>query len=682
MKGMFYPKFALSGIKNNKRFYLPYILTCVGMIMMFYIVNFLAVSKAVGSVSGGENAQMMLRLGAWVIAIFSAAFLFYSNSFLMKRRKKEFGLYNVLGMEKKHIGIILFFEDFFVFLFSSVTGLLFGILFSKLFELGLVRMIGADPSFVFSVSLKRLTFTVAVFAVIFSLLFLNSIRQVRSSEAIALLNSESAGEKPPRANYVLGILGVLILAAAYFLAVSIKEPLSALSLFFVAVIMVIVATYLIMISGSVLLCRILQKNKRYYYKPEHFTSVSSMKYRMKRNGAGLASICILSTMVLVMISSTASLYFGAEDALRERYPKDINVDLNFLSPDAANDSAIDGILKTIEDESERSGIVEISPEYYRWCSFYGLLEKDGSINLDPTEVNNFSASALDSICGFRFIPASDYNRIMNTKLDVKEGEALYFTYRFDESPELIKVGNTPLTLTKKVEKIPTNGIMSADITPSLVLIVKDLPSALSSLANESDTSGDSIVMTKLSYGFDCKADREKQEKLCERLLEVFGTSEAEKQFGITSKAVECREADKGDFFAIFGGLFYLGIVLSIVFVIATVLMLYYKQVTEGYEDVKRFEIMQKIGMTKKDIKRSVASQMKVVFFLPLTAALLHLCFAFPLVKKLLTLFNLNNLPLFILCTAVSFAVFTAMYAAVYRITSRAYVSIVAPAEKK
>ena len=427
MKGTFYPKFALSGIKNNKRFYLPYILTCVGMIMMFYIVNFLAVSKAVGSVSGGETAQMMLRLGAWVIAIFSAAFLFYSNSFLMKRRKKEFGLYNILGMEKKHIGIILFFENLFVLLFSLVTGLFFGVLFSKLFELGLVRMIGADPSFVFSVSVRRLTFTAAVFAAIFFLLFLNSIRQVRSSEAIVLLNSESAGEKPPRANYVLGILGILILAAAYLLAVSIKEPLSALSLFFVAVITVIVATYLIMISGSVVLCRILQKNKRYYYKPEHFISVSSMKYRMKRNGAGLASICILSTMVLVMISSTTSLYFGAEDALKERYPKDINVDLNFLSPDAASDAAIDDILKAIGDEGKKAGIEAISPEYYRWCSFYGLLEKDGSLNLDPTEVNSFSASALDSICGFRFIPVSDYNRIMNTELDVKEGEALYFT---------------------------------------------------------------------------------------------------------------------------------------------------------------------------------------------------------------------------------------------------------------
>lgn len=682
MKGTFYPKFALSGIKNNKRFYLPYILTCVGMIMMFYIVNFLAVSKAVGSVSGGETAQMMLRLGAWVIAIFSAAFLFYSNSFLMKRRKKEFGLYNILGMEKKHIGIILFFENLFVLLFSLVTGLFFGVLFSKLFELGLVRMIGADPSFVFSVSVRRLTFTAAVFAAIFFLLFLNSIRQVRSSEAIVLLNSESAGEKPPRANYVLGILGILILAAAYLLAVSIKEPLSALSLFFVAVITVIVATYLIMISGSVVLCRILQKNKRYYYKPEHFISVSSMKYRMKRNGAGLASICILSTMVLVMISSTTSLYFGAEDALKERYPKDINVDLNFLSPDAASDAAIDDILKAIGDEGKKAGIEAISPEYYRWCSFYGLLEKDGSLNLDPTEVNSFSASALDSICGFRFIPVSDYNRIMNTELDVKEGEALYFTYRFDENPEFIRVENTHLTLTKKIEKIPANGIMSADITPSLVLIIKDLPSALSSLADKKDASGDPVVMTKWSYGFDCDGTAEEQEKLCESITGTFGTAEAEKQFGITSKTVECRETNRGDFFATFGGLFYLGIVLSIVFIIATVLMLYYKQVTEGYEDVKRFEIMQKIGMTKKDIERSIASQMKVVFFLPLTAALLHLCFAFPMVEKLLTLFNLNNLPLFILCTAVSFAVFTAMYAAVYRITSRAYVSIVAPAEKK
>ena len=304
MKTGFYPKLALDGIKKNKRMYLPYILTCIGMVMMQYIIGFLQYSDMLASMPGARTAQEMIKMGVWVIAVFAGIFLFYTNSFLIRHRKKEFGLYNILGMGKRNIGFILFWENLIISVFSVAVGLILGIAFSKLAELGFVNIVNGDVTFAITVSAKAIIQTAAIFGVIFVLLFLNAIRQVRFSSAISLLKSENIGEKPPKGNWFVGILGVVILGAAYYIAVSIKDPLTALTLFFAAVIMVIIGTYLIMIAGSVLFCRILQKKKNYYYKSNHFISVSSMVYRMKRNGAGLASICILATMVLVMISST------------------------------------------------------------------------------------------------------------------------------------------------------------------------------------------------------------------------------------------------------------------------------------------------------------------------------------------------------------------------------------------
>ena len=299
MKGAFYPKLALDGIRKNKRLYIPYILTCVGMVTMFYIITFLQKSETVGAMRSGSTVQRILSFGIIVIAVFACIFLFYTNSFLMKRRKKEFGLYNILGMGKRNIGIILVWESLIIALFSLAVGLFIGIAISKLAELALVNILNGAVKYSFSISPLAIVMTVAVFGAIFLLLLLNSIRQIRFSNTAALLRSENLGEKPPKGNIFIGIVGILLLGGAYWLAVSIKDPIAAMLMFFIAVIMVILGTYLTMIAGSVSFCRILQKNKKYYYKPSHFVSVSSMAYRMKRNGAGLASVCILATMVLV-----------------------------------------------------------------------------------------------------------------------------------------------------------------------------------------------------------------------------------------------------------------------------------------------------------------------------------------------------------------------------------------------
>ena len=356
MKHNLYPKLAWTGIRKNSRLYLPYILTCIGMVMMFYIVSFLSSSEYLASCKGGKDMQMILELGCGVIGFFAAIFLFYTNSFLMRRRKKEFGLYNILGMGKWNIARVLLWETFMIAVISIVVGSVGGILLSKVAELCMINILGAEALFFMRVDTASIGNTVILFSIIFVLILLNALRQLHFANPIELLHSENTGERPPRANWIFAILGAGILGGAYYLAVTLENPLEVIMLFFVAVIMVIVATYLLFIAGSVTICKALQKNKKYYYRTNHFVSVSSMVYRMKRNGAGLASICILCTMVLVMVSSTVCLYVGKEESMRERYPRDINLRAGYKEVNAISDKEI----KTIQ------GIVaETLSEYQR-----------------------------------------------------------------------------------------------------------------------------------------------------------------------------------------------------------------------------------------------------------------------------------------------------------------------------
>ena len=419
MKGAFYPKLALDGIRKNKRLYIPYILTCVGMVTMFYIITFLQKSETVGAMRSGSTVQKILSFGIIVIAVFACIFLFYTNSFLMKRRKKEFGLYNILGMGKRNIGIILVWESLIIALFSLAVGLFIGIAISKLAELALVNILNGAVKYSFSISPLAIVMTVSVFGAIFLLLLLNSIRQIRFSNTAALLRSENLGEKPPKGNIFIGILGILLLGGAYWLAVSIKDPIAAMLMFFIAVIMVILGTYLTMIAGSVSFCRILQKNKKYYYKPSHFVSVSSMAYRMKRNGAGLASVCILATMVLVMISSTASLYFGADDAVKKLYPREINTTVTFRRADAATKENAATVRDEIAKTATENGATVSNTSAYRSISFSALARgSDFLTNAeDVYSYSEFNATA-SGVYWIYIIPLSNFNASSDSGLKI------------------------------------------------------------------------------------------------------------------------------------------------------------------------------------------------------------------------------------------------------------------------
>lgn len=679
MKIGFYPKLAAIGIRKNKRMFIPFILTCTGMVMMFYIIMFLSVSDVISALTCADTLRQIFALGSWVIAVFSAIFLFYTNSFLIRRRKKEFGLYNILGMGKRNIARILFWEILIIAVVSIGIGLASGIAFSKLAELGLVNIIKGDVTYDLSVSMLAVKRSVQVFGIIFILLLLNSIRQVRFASAISLMRSENTGEKPPKGNPIIGILGVLILAVAYYLAVTIQDPMTALVIFFAAVIMVVIGTYLVMISGSVMFCRILQRKKNYYYRPNHFVSVSSMVYRMKRNGAGLASICIIATMVLVVMASSACLYFGEESAINLRYPRDINMEFHMEDASKLSDKHIENLKNGIFTELKERNITPENGFFYRYAIISGVL-KENTVEVDTSSIE--MVDAMTSIRMIYFVSLEDYNNLNGTNETLSNDEVLLYVNRDDYNGDSISFHNFgTFKIKKQIDEFMENGDSAMNVLSSMVIIVPDMENAIQGLMPLTGFDGDSPIQLRWLYDFDTGMEPDEQISLYHDLTDIFTDSSVKEMLGYQSCYVESQENERSDFYGLFGALFYIGIILSLVFIIAAVLIIYYKQISEGYEDQSRFEIMQKVGMTKREIRKSVNSQLLTVFFLPLGLAVMHLAFAFPIIRKILLMFNLNNVPLFLITTGISIVVFALFYTIVYRLTSNAYYNIVSGAKE-
>ena len=666
MRMGFYAKLAVNGIRKNARLYVPYLLTCAGMVMMFYIVSYLQDTPVLAGIRGGEEMQAMLSLGSGVMGVFGAIFLLYTNSFLIRRRKREFGLYNMLGMGKGNIARVLFWEALLELAGTMVIGLAVGVAVSKLAELLLVNIMHGNVTFTFTVSPRAVLLTAAVFCVIHVLLLIKALLQIRTASAVNLLRSESAGEKPPRANWVLAILGLILLAVAYYLAVTIKQPLSAMVMFFVAVILVILATYLLFIAGSVAICRMLQKNRRYYYKARHFVSVSSMAYRMKRNGAGLASICILSIMVLVTVSSTTGLYFGSEDSLRSRYPRDITLIAKAEDVSMLSDEKRDAARELVDAYVAEHDATAHNFRDFRVVSVTGAM-KDGAITTDPQEAGMHITDS--TIYQVNFLPLPDYNRICGTNETLADDEALISLKRGDYGWDSISVDSKVAYRTRKAPVVfQESGMAAVDVVDTIYVVVKDLQGLQPLL------QGNTLFTQQWEYGFDSMLSDEDQWEMTYQMdVEL---SDGLHRLGMKYVYLEGMAENRYDFYGTYGGFFFLGILLSIVFLFAAVLIIYYKQISEGYEDQKRFEIMQKVGMTRKNIRKSINSQLLTVFFLPLVGAGVHLAFAFPMIRRMLILFNLTNTRLLVETTGITFLAFALIYTLVYRKTSNAYYAIV------
>ena len=680
MRRGFYFRLAAEGISKNRKFYFPYILTCICMVMMFYIVAYLSMSADFSGIFGGDMLQSMLGFGVFVIGIFSLIFLYYTNSFLIRRRQKEFGLYNILGMGKRNLVKILLWENILTAVVSIAAGLVFGILFSKLAEMAAVKILGGKTGFDMNFAAKPVMWTVILFLAITLLIMLRMVVSIFRLRPVEMLRSENTGEKPPKANWLLAILGAALLGAAYYLAVAVLDPMAAMVLFFLAVVMVILATYFLFIAGSVALCRLLQKNKRYYYKTKHFISLSSMTYRMKRNGAGLASICILSTMVLVTVSSTTCLFAQSEDAVGKRYPKDLSVQISFADQTTLSEKDTEPYISAVEEILDEHGEAAENLEDYRMYSLtvyqagaefmidLAAGEQSGQIDTDNGEFR-----------GVYVIPLEDYNRLSGTETELADDEALIYPYKMEYEYDTVHFEGFDTWKAEKMEKEPFRiGEADANARGCLLVVAKDV-SVLEQMCRIKNDSleGEGVSSIKRCYSFDMGCGDEEQSEIYDEIRDRFmALSEEDDSGNYVYWYAESKAASRAEYVALFGGLFFLGILLGAVFLFGTVLIMYYKQISEGYEDQDRFDILMKVGMTRREVKQSINSQVLTVFFLPLVVSGIHTAFAFPMISKMVTILGVTDQKFLITVTAACYLIFAAFYIVMYLVTSGEYFRIV------
>lgn len=662
---MMYPRLAFDNIRKNARTYIPYILTCSFATAMFYIMKSLSLNEGIENVQGGDTIVPMLSLGTYIIAIFVCIFLFYTNSFLMKNRKKEFGLFNILGMEKRHISKVIGYESLYVAIISLVTGIFAGIILDKLMYMLILKIMSAEIPLGFYISKNAIISTVILFGILFLLIFLNSLRMIHLSKPIELLKGGNTGEKEPKAKWFLALIGVISLGAGYYIALTVKNPINALLLFFVAVVLVILGTYLIFTAGSIALLKILKANKKYYYKTNHFISVSGMIYRMKQNAVGLANICILSTMVLVTLSPTVSMIVGVEDIIMQRYP--YQLEFNAYS---ADEEKYQGIVDII-DETAKEENIEITEQVVYSSLQFSALYTGGDEFFFSDDTSDMSM--LDNVYNLNFITAKDYSAYIGKEITLNDDEVIFYSDRVKYNNDSFKLFGKIYTITEHTDNYISDGLMSADICPTFGIVVKDI-SILEELQKEQAKIYNDAYSSIVSH---CKIDTDGNAEEQIRLYnKIWDKTTPYVQDNDISYYVECREYSRDSAYGLYGGLFFLGMFLSVLFTIAAVLIIYYKQISEGYNDKKQFEIMQKVGMSEHEVKKSIHSQVLTVFFLPLITAGIHTAFSFPIVKKILAMLQLTNVKLFVISNICVFLVFAIIYAAIYLTTAKVYYKIV------
>jgi len=656
MSSLFYIKLAATNIRKNSRTYLPYILSGIGMVIMFYNLNFVSNARDIGSDS--TSLRAILKMGVVVVGIFSVTFLLYTNSFLIKRRKKEFGLFNILGMEKKHIAKIMLFEILIISFICISAGILAGIILSKLTLLLLYKLISYKVSFGFEVPPVAVLATIALFGLTYFAILLYNVFQVHLSKPIELLRSGNVGEKEPKTKWLMALLGGTSLATGYYIALTVEAPLRALNLFFIAVILVIIGTNFLYKAGSIAVLKILRKNKRYYYKPNHFISVSGMIYRMKRNAEGLANICILSTMVIVMVSTTVSLYIGFEDIIRTRYPRNI-----VISSGSASDSQVEEIERVIREQTAGLNVEAKNIISYR-CAAFVVRQEGEHFSFDSSWTKMDDYIALLTV-----MDINEYNSLMDSSESLALGQALVYTIKGKLTTDELDLNGYKLKIKRQLDSFSAESTIESYLSRSYVIVV-DNDKTIEAINKALSDGKEEKLELEYYYGFDLDADKETQMSL------TYTLNEEIRKLIPHNYYVDGVAVSREFFYAVYGGLFYLGIFLGLLFIMETVLIIYYKQITEGYDDKERYEIMQKVGMSRSEVKKTVKDQVLTVFFLPLVTAVVHLAFAFKVITKLLAVLNLTNVGLFAACTAVTIIIFALFYIIVYTVAARSYYKIV------
>lgn len=625
------------------------------------MVSSLSMNPNMMNMIGGDVMQQILSLGIYVITVFAVIFLFYTNSFLIKRRKREFGLFNILGMEKKHLSIVIALESMIVFLVSMVLGIGIGILLDKAFYLLIAKMLNASIALGFYISYQSIVNSIILFLIIFVLMYLFSLIQINLSNPIELLHGDQHGEKEPKTKWLLALIGLICLGTGYYMSVSIQDPVTAFAFFMVAVILVVIGTYMLFTAGSIVILKLLRKNKRYYYKTNHFISVSNMIYRMKQNAVGLGNICILSTMVLVMLSTTISLWVGMNDIIETRFPRDITVSINSVDSNQA--------LYTIDDMNyaiEQVGIQTEDELVYRTLSVSAF--NQGNTYTFGNE--NMSLQDISNVVVLYFITLDDYNRTEGTNVSLAPDEVLVFPSGKQFDHKTIDIASNTFKVKGILDSIKADSNYSANLQNSMFVVVDSMDTLFMIDDLQKQAYGDNASYIHTSYDFNLS----KSEKMS--VKEATDALIANYPGDTTYMMVDTQEGNYEDLLSLYASFLFIGIFLSFLFIMATVLIMYYKQITEGYEDKKRFEIMQKVGLDKREVKKTINSQVLTVFFLPLVVAAIHIVFAFPMIEKMLRLLYLDNTNLYIMTTVICFGVFALVYVLIYFLTSKVYYGIV------
>ena len=668
-KGIF-SRLAKQNIRNNKSTYIPYIITCIFCIAMIYMMEFLRDCPTLDqAVRQADEVRMIVFTGEIVVEIFCIIFLIYSNSFLMKRRQKEIGLYNILGLERNHIGIVMFLETIITSIGSFAGGIAAGIIGSKLALLLLLKLLHIPSVLGFYISVKGIFTCLFMFGIVFLMILFLNLAKIHLSRPVELLRGNNTGEKEPAAKWLMALIGFICLGAGYYLAVTTESPIKAITIFLLAVILVMAGTYLLFTAGSIVILKFLRRRKSFYYRTGNFISISGMLYRMKQNAIGLASICILSTGVLLMISMTVSIYFGMNDIMLNRYPYDVDMSVTSISEEECQ-TAIEAFEKAIADNKvpvEKS-VEEIYLDIV--CSKNG-----DQILIKPANTIRNS----DSVLVLSLLNQAEYERLTGISANLNDGE-IFAWYPSAVQKDSVTVDETEFTVKKWLDKNPLTCGEDA-VSDNAVLVVTDEDfKKFDEMRTEmykgvsSAPAGEDLT---LHLGLDITGSETDKIDFGTPVMEVV--KDLKKNGGLSENSwitSGIRQQEYESYYADNGSLLFIGIFLGSLFLMGTAMIIYYKQISEGYEDQKRFEIMQKVGLSRREVRSSVRRQILMVFFLPLLMAMLHITMAFPMIRRMLLLFGMTNTKLFIGCTAGTVLIFAVVYGLIYLMTARSYYHIV------
>ena len=635
---------------------------------------FLAYNEGLENVRGAMYLQSLTSVGCFVVALFAAVILLYANSFVMKRRQKELGLYNILGLEKRHIALVMCWETLLCAAAVIAGGILAGILLSKLMLLVVLKMSHLPVLFGFSVSLPGICETAVLFAALMALTLLRNLLRLYRSKPVELLHSEHAGEREPRTKWLLVLTGTVTLLGGYGLSFTVKNPVEAMFFFLLAVALVMIGTYCLFTAGSIALLKRLRANKRFYYRTNHFTAVSGLLYRMKQNAVGLANICILCTMVMVMLSGTLSLYLGTANAVHEQYPGDVNISVSYFPQPAAGEEDWrpfdpDAMLAAQTGFIESQGFHVENVRTSCRMGFGAGKVSDGVYTTD-----RFNDAAKGGIVMITVITEANYTATTGETLGLAPGEVAAYgvrgdtlTIRWTVDSVGTELGESSFPIAKHLSRNPA---FDPQITELVTIVVPDDAAINDIWAKQAEVYPDDYSSMQWFSYLDVNAAEEELEELQTRYYDAIEDGSFYEGTGSWKRCIwNLRSEGEADAYGLAGGFLFLGLFLGFIFLLATVLMIYYKQISEGYEDKDRFEIMQKVGLSRGEVKRSIHSQILMVFFLPIVVASIHIAFDFNMVEKLLTLFYIHN-------TLGTVLVFFIAYGVVYALTARTYYKIV------